>query len=379
MAEGRRTLTDDNHARMSTQRASWHRLVEAETYDYREEKARGLELVARDRMRRAKLAGKDSHAVSEAGRWHKSRAQGARFRFASARNCGNGPRGLQLTCQACGLVTDRPLTCGATLVCLSCRGRLQGKRRELIAEGIRELQRRATLAGLLRTNRKGGRWSHKMVTLTIPHEPHHTIGDRIEVVHRAWPHFLKAFNAWLRTAAPRAEHCSKDAACGSCEACLANWYGSHEWTIGSDERGHPHVHFWFFGPFVDVDVEELWRSALERVGLPWEGYLDIDVQEARNMTKPGGVYELVKYVVKDIAKDGKSFVDAEHFADLYEALDGRRLRRGSAGFIAFCERAKPCACGVVGCRAARIVERRPEAHPSEDVERQAIIAERGPP
>jgi hypothetical protein len=222
---------------------------------------------------------------------------------------------------------------------------------------------RAKVAGLLRKNRRGGRWSDKFITLTIPHVREHTIADRIALVHTAWPHFLKAFNAWLR----EQEHHE-----------FSTWYGAHEWTVGDDERGHPHVQLWFFGPFVDVDVTELWRAALERAGLGepievngrtryrYEGPLDTQVKEARDVK--GGVFELVKYVVKDIVADGE-FVRAELFGELFQALEGRRLRRGSRGFIKLCETPIPCVCGAVECYSTRVAERK---DPIEREEREAI-------
>jgi hypothetical protein len=375
-------------------RIDWLRKVEANTIDHRERKAldfeakaRRLEKCEKGRQAVALARGEavDHRRVAKAGRWHRSRAQGQRFRFSNAINCGASPSMLRVSCGACGNVTDHPLTCGATLACIACRGRLQAERRAQVGNGVRIIERRGKTLGLLRKNRKGGRWSHKFITLTIPHERHHTIGDRIELAHRAWTHFLKSFNGWLRARTVRAPHCSADAKCGTCERCTVTWYGSHEWTVGDDERGHPHVQLWFFGPFVDrEDLSDMWRAALEKAGLGdpvedngrtrfrWEGDVITEVQEAKDAR--GGIYELIKYVVKDIVADGE-FVRAKLYGELFESLDGRRLRRGSKGFIALCETPIPCSCGAVGCYSTKILER---PDPIEAGEREAIERSCGP-
>lgn len=346
-------------------------MVEARTVDYREDKAKALEAEGRRRVKRALHAGHPPSQAALAGRWHKGRANGQRYRFQNAVDCGHGWKELEVTCQACGNVEGVPLTCGASLVCISCRGRLQAKRRWQVGNGQRIVMHRAHRAGLDRSNRKGGRWTDKFITLTIPHLREHEIGDRIDLAHRAWTRWLKAFNAWLRKAAPRGPSCSHKSPCGGCENCLVTWYGSHEWTVGKDERGHPHVQLWFFGPFIDCDVEEMWRRALVKVGLDasmssWEGDVIVRVQKARDVK--GGVYELIKYVVKDIVADGE-FVRPELYAELFENLDGRRLRRGSKGFIQLCEEPAPCDCGESGCWSTRVV---PKTDPVELEEREAI-------
>lgn len=339
---------DDNHARMH-----WLRSVEAKTRDWREDRARALESEARRRERAAKRkAGVTPLEARKAGRWHRARAKGQRYRISNAIDCGTGPKVRQTTCQACGTVEEHPLSCGNTLVCISCRGRLQQKRRAKIGNGLRVVVYRGKVAGLLRRNRKGGRWSDKLVTLTIPHVGEHDIGDRIAIVHRAWTHFLKEWNAWLREAAPHLRR-------------FATWYGSHEWTLGDDHRGHPHVQFWAFCPFVDkLWLQDTWHAALEKAGFSWEGDVNTHIEEAKDVK--GGVFELIKYVVKDIVKDGE-FVAPALFGELLEGLDGRRLRRGSRGFIKMCETPIPCDCGAEKCRSTRIVERAPV-----DEEREAI-------
>lgn len=353
---GREAPADGNHARMH-----WLRAVEARTKSWRDEKARDLENEARRREKAAKRrAGVTPLEVRKAGRWHRARAKGQRYRVQNAIDCGTGPRVRQTTCQACGTVEEHPLSCGNTLVCISCRGALQSKRRAKIGNGLRHVVYRGKVAGLLRANRKGGRWSDKLVTLTIPHVGEHTIADRIAIVHRAWTHFLKRWNEWLRETAPKHRH-------------LATWYGSHEWTLGSDHRGHPHVQFWAFCPFVDKFwLSDTWKEALEKAGFSPEGDVNTDVEEAKKVK--GGVYELIKYVVKDIVADGE-FIAPALYGELLEGLDGRRLRRGSRGFIKACETPIPCDCGAEKCRSTKIIERTTV----ELDEERAAIQGTGPP
>jgi len=240
---------------------------------------------------------------------------------------------------------------------------------------MRVAQDRCKRLGLLRHNRKGGRWDDRFVTLTIPHAAEHSITDRIEIVHQAWPHFLKRFNQWIRDQELRFhEH--------------LHWYGSHEWKLGDDHKGHPHVHFWFIGPYLDhTDVEDWWRAALEKVGFgepverddrprrlvyEYGGPLIVDIKHCEDAR--GGVYELVKYLVKDV--DGGELVGAAEFAEVYEALDGRRLRRASRGFVKLGETPTPCfSCGCVDCFDMRVV-----ARPKPELETPAVVHRgRGPP
>lgn len=340
-------------------RIEWLRRVEALTADFRERKAWEQEAKARVKEHAARKAGMNRKDVRQVGKWHRDRAWGHRYRFENALSCGDGPKVRHLTCEDCGSTNVHALTCSATLVCVRCRGRLQAERREQLKTGVAAIEWRAKRRGLLRRNRKGGRWSHKQVVLTVPHLAEHSIGGRVDLFHKAWTPFLKSFNAWMLELAPRGAFCTRDEPCESCEHCLVTWYGSCEWTVGNDRKGHPHAQLWFFGPFIDKDiVRDLWQAALEKAGLGeprevngrtvyrWEGpVLDVDVQEC----KEGKVntYELAKYVVKDIVKDGE-FIDPAIFAELYEALDMHRLRRGSKGFIKLCETSHPCPdCGAV--------------------------------
>jgi len=220
--------------------------------------------------------------------------------------------------------------------------------------------------------RRGGRHSEKLLTLTLPHLPEHGVRQRIELVKSAWPYFLKSLNAYLRERGESAE-----------------WLRSVEWTLGSDEQGHPHMHVWFFGPWLphkpeDDQVTAWWRKALVHVGFP-RNRLDalmVDLRAVRSgRVDEGGdiVTEVVKYMTKDIVAPGEH-VAPETYAKVYEAFDGRRTLQASRGFMALAD--KPVCCRECGAEASLRVQvaKRPDwakETVSEDCARVDVAT--GPP
>jgi hypothetical protein len=165
-------------------------------------------------------------------------------------------------------------------------------------------------AGVLSKYRKGGRWSEKDFTLTLPDAHPSLCGDdaverRIDVLFDAWPLFLQRLNAHLRKHAfspksldeplsewPKAlireqkvkKDClPKDALRrilrGGVEKPGAEFgvrlltlrvanVRSFEWTPGHDGQGHPHFHVWFWGPFLDTEkLREWWAESLTSCGV----------------------------------------------------------------------------------------------------------------
>jgi len=220
--------------------------------------------------------------------------------------------------------------------------------------------------------------------------PEHSVKDRVELVGKAWTFLLKRFNEWKRDLFPGVCWCFGVEGPHHVYDHI-RWYGSLEWTPGSDDGGHPHVHLWFMGPYLDqFELGEWWRSALEKAGL---GELEPDrrkfvrryrgdlnephIREAKEVR--GGIYELVKYLVKDIMADG-SLIAPERFAQAFEALDGRRLRRGSRGFLKLGETPTPCVgCGVTGCLACSFVEKKDAWISRAQLDTTNSGAPRGPP
>lgn len=182
----------------------------------------------------------------------------------------------------------------------------------------------AEVKGLLRIDRRGGRWSEKLLTLTAPHVVGDTVGERIARVLSAWRLFLKRLNAFLRSIAA---HTS------------SAWFRVFEWTPGNDGKGHPHLHVWFFGPFLEQPMlRDWWATAL--------GVEDaiVDIKEVHDSR--GAAQELIKYLTKDIDANGDK-IAAELYAEVYMALDEKRLTQASRGFMRLAGTGPlPCECGA---------------------------------
>ena len=198
--------------------------------------------------------------------------------------------------------------------------------------------------GLTRRHRPGGAWSEKLLTLTLPHRPRDDVAARIAFVRSAWPHFRRALYEWI------SEH--------DRDSDALHWYAAHEWTVGADRHGHPHIHVWIWCPFLDgAEVTELWRSALEKVGFGelvlvgrrmkfgYEGNLIVDVRRVE--AGAGAVHEVIKYIVKDLEATGEQ-VSPSLYAQVYLTLDGKRTHQGSRGLLKLGDFEARCACGTAG-------------------------------
>jgi len=256
------------------------------------------------------------------------------------------------------------MRCGVGILCLHCRGKLASTRRARVERARENVVRAGRRRGLCNRSRPNGAWTEKLVTLTLPHDPSLGVGDRIEIVfRRAWKHFRRHFKTWLQTV----DHAGDQ----------VRWYMAKEWTAGSDRKGHPHIHFWFWGPFIDRDIVcDIWRDALERAGFGelalvgrkfrhvYDGDLIVDVKKLR--PGKGGMYEVVKYIVKD--REAGELVDPALFAEVYEALDGMRTQQGSKGFLQLGDLEARCDCGE-RCFHVRVVDIPPKGTQSEHRER----------
>lgn len=224
-------------------------------------------------------------------RWHDQRARGQEARFSKLAHCG-----ARLRVARCGWCSEDgkqvPDGCGVGRLCGRC-AILQAKRRRarfgrargrVIAEAKRH--------GLTRQHRRGGRYTEKMLTLTVPHvttegleararelaghacSPERswkerkraearrkaaaslaalgTVRARVELLWRAWPRFRRALVAHLEL---RAEH---------------TWTKLHrafEWTPGGDALGHPHFHLWMWCPYLDARaLAAMWTEAILDAG-----------------------------------------------------------------------------------------------------------------
>lgn len=296
---------------------------------HREERAKHFDDRARRRERAARIAGLKESDVLDAGRWSRDRARGQRERPERVQEC-RKTRVVRISCGACNAVTEHPGRCRVALFCVSCRGKIASEKRARFHRARLVVLDTASAAGLLSHDRCGGRYSEKLVTLTAPACVDASIRGRIDIVRDAWKYFLKDFNGWLRE-----RDANRD----------AHWFRNFEWTPGADHRGHPHIHFWFFGPYLPRDfIETWWLDALRCVGRPVAKVI-VDIRAVTD--GESGANEVIKYITKDITEDGEK-IDPELFAEVYAALDGARTTQASRGFLKLGHREACClTCGTI--------------------------------
>ena len=350
-------------------------------------------------VNRAELV-EDMREAIASRKWHERRERGQRERFDKVRACGS--RFMVARCQ-CGAGTGRkgeirmvPEGCGVRRVCQRCdthgaiarRARFGRARGRCFVDGDRY--------GLRRRFRKGGAYTEKMLTLTVPHfgladaRPckrgegvrelaRDDLHARIVALWLAWPKFNRRVVEHLRERGE--DHFA--------------WHRSFEWTPAVDGIGHPHFHVYWFSPFVHIDlIRQWWADALREVG--WrvdyaDGVYDegltvgrrkvrqrdsivVHLKKLREMNADA-VRELMKGGHRsaltmsriDLAPgerpygsagidgfayaEGWTLADVEEFcspdvrARLYMALEGRRLTQASAGFFLDDEPAVCACCG----------------------------------
>lgn len=334
--------------------------------------------------------------------WHKHRAGGQTTRFARVRLC--GARIVVASCKGCG--DERkpmPEGCGVTRVCPRCA--LQGakERRMRFGRARGTVLYKAMRAGLTRKNRHGGRYTEKMLTLTVPHVTRaectgfvgkHARDDthaRILALFKAWPIFLRFMNrAWRARG----------------EDGFVKHHRAFEWTPGGDRIGHPHFHVYLWSPFIPASgrdnlVRSWWAHALRKVGVPVKvdrDGRDVVVTELRmvrdfnahmveelikggrreaialsrlDVFGPGGT-DVYDYADGWTIGDVHDFCAADVVARLYMALEGRRLAQASRGFFGD---DPPLECACCGSPFFRV---RFEARVDRDVSKPEAD-ERGPP
>ncbi len=325
---------------MNADRKEWLRQVGEATAPYRESRA-----LAHDRRAAAlrRLRRVDPARVPETTpRWHEARAAGQRHRIARVEGC-HQTAILVRSCQGCGTESHRMLSCGAGLLCASCRTRTNQRLRSRFTRSrgvaLREAQRRGLLVGF-------SRWTEKLITLTVPHQEHGLPMPpqrRVALLRDAWTRLLRALNRGPFSACPRT-------------GVKPSWYRVTEWTPGSDRFGHPHIHLWSICPWIDRTwLVSAWRDALAAAGYAWsdgaQPVVDVRAARPRNGRSDDSIaLELIKYMTKDL--DSGGLVDPVLYALVYALFDGSRRTQGSSGFVARGEAERvvvPCSCGHVGC------------------------------
>jgi len=355
----------------SFERAAWQRVIESSTRPHRLRQALRHEAEARS----AKAEGEPTKAL-----WHERRARGQVRRFDQVRDCGSTE--LLVRCEACGHEVKRmEIRCGVHRLCVTCRG----ARAELCRARFRAGRARAIARAdrLLHGWQRGGRWSEKFVTFTLPHSG--DVARDLKTLPQAW----RIFRGRLF------EHLRKDRHVPDDDMALVAFVRVIEVTPGRAHDGHAHLHVYILAPFLlKVLLRHLWGETLTRFGyeVPTEpidevyaGLAGLELQQATAWlrTRRGAngraleaVYapiidleeaygdverELVKYLIKDAELlDGTMFlVDPELFARIYEGLEGVRTIVTSRGF--FPNRHGTCACEKCGSQNVSRERAKPKA------------------
>ncbi len=232
-------------------------------------------------------------ALKASAKWHGQRSHGQRARFETVRHCGEG--GIEIRCAACqGYTRGISLGCQVGRLCVPCRERASGPIRQEFARARVSVLAEGRRRSWNRVGRRGGVYTEKFLTLTVPHRGAPGCGvencvcavcldaveRRITVLFGAWRRFSMKWKLWLR----RRYKC---ATCGAAEgltcrdvggkACKSHkgreehveWMRAFEWTGGkSDSLGHPHFHLWAYCPYLpDGLARSWWALALEQEGV----------------------------------------------------------------------------------------------------------------
>ncbi|RYZ01662.1 MAG: hypothetical protein EOO73_34845 [Myxococcales bacterium] len=300
----------------------WLRQMGELTAAHRAAKAAKLTRLAKQRLWADRAAGYTDAYAKGSGDWYRARARGQAERIERVAEC--GAETLEITCAGCGQKHERRSACLVHLLCVPCKAFVASKKRTVFRRA-----REVTVAAVAKRGLLKGwnRWSEKFLSLTTPHFPNQSIPERIYCVLRAWGRFLRRLNKhWLDQKVKSAE-----------------FFRVHEWTIGDDLLGHPHLHVWLLCPYLEKDeLQAWWGQALADVtGEPGALRAIVDIREATS----GVDQELIKYMTKDIMPDG-SKVPPELYAEVYKALDGHRNTQASKGFMGKAKQAaRACECG----------------------------------
>lgn len=328
-------------------------------------------------------------------KWHSDRARGQDERFKRVAECGKEERGI-LRCSHCktealdknGRLIIVPKACGATLLCVSCRGRRIAKNRKRFSASrvaaLHAVRHKRLGPGQVRSNPIAERF----LTLTCPHIP---IDAGIVLVNED--------TGESRTlVGPEAQAYLVRTAYRSFQNSLRNRWRKHpglglvryvrvlEATTGKDELGHVHIHVWLLSPWVRVQsIRALWGKSLVKAGFPmthWPEHAFKEKDELLSELERAGdddayawakrvlprkkipwprvhikriearekhatvegidlAHELIKYLCKDL-DDELVLMHPGLFAAVYRGLDSGRLITASRKF--WVKQHSECAC-----------------------------------
>lgn len=361
-------------------------------------------------------------------KWHKGRDNGQKYRFRKLSQCGT--RVMIAQCKACES-TRRAVAegCGISRLCAECSLRNAKKRRGRFGRARARVSLELARLGYVQSRRRqktrtpGGRWSDKMITLTVPHFLLSHVEDgaellafgkadavdatmaRIYAVRAAWPRFARMLARWFKLGGTLKKPKLYDVPRPAIAVPLPDgtfapppMHRAFEWTIGGDGLGHPHFHLWLIAPFIpETTLQKIWRDALRAVGVPLEkdAYVRVRIQHFRDFDG-AAVGELIKGGNRKALEwsrlfkhgpsnafeyaDGWTIAEAleearpDVVASLYMALEGARLTQASRGFFLEDEPAACETCKAQGCWHVRF-----EPKPADEFEEErAAIAREAP-
>lgn len=364
----------------------------------------------------------DTRELAARVRWYEGRAGAQMTRFDAVRSCGSAV--LNVSCRMCReSLTEEPIPCrcGVARVCASCAEEKDQKRRERIAAARERAIIEGTAAGVMCPHRRGGAFSEKMLTLTVPHflrdecrEVYDDAGERkkdvlsettgfglntdvaarVAALRLAWPRFVRIVRRALKRSDPEG-------------AKQFAYYRFFEWTRGHDGLGHPHFHVYLFSPWLDAKwLARVWASCLDAVGAPlpsrcaWcpsdgvgpcaRAHVSLDIRmlygfnygTLRELVKSGDRKLVVERLGELWGADAPGMAPVRYMSgwkmadafsslgsaeleadevnvqrDLFIATEGRRLWQGARGFLVPLPDAQ-CEC----CGAARWTDRHGRTH-----------------
>jgi hypothetical protein len=360
--------------------------------------------------------------------WHAGRARGQRERFFDLQRCGDG--WADITCKCCEKENAkdggnrgrrrRKVGCSVNRACVACRDRRANHRRAIFWRARADVLDECRSRGLLRNKRRGGRWSEKDFTLTLPDAAitgKYATERRIKILFKAWRTFTRRMSRHFR----ERPHMPFDAL--TRKRLAPWWHAAFEITPGADGFGHAHWHVWFVGPWIrQDDIRKWWAEALrkEGIGVAAEDLIKPVLREVRCHSIVSEVYkgsERIKLVPKEtknkrgaarrrqaedsdqrphhvdyiegwsistVGKKGKPNMSANTQARVYMALEKRRTVRCTRGFLMRGYKANACpACGnawfVTNAATGEVVPAMQATVTTWRSPRWEAPAERGPP
>lgn len=280
--------------------------------------------------------------------WHRSREVGQGERFNRVRRCGE-PMAEMVSDSGRSFVLTR--RCDCWRVCASCLRR----RRMALIEGLRDAEKRVRVERKRQLSRAyagpEGRWSAKLVTLTVPHSG--SARTDAKALATAWAELSRRWTT----------HLKKDRGAEKSPV----WVRALE-VAPNENGGHAHLHVWYVGPFIEhAWLRTTWGDILESKGVrcprePWESAMGKAVDQrarvwCRTMRgRNGRERESLPWPVVDVrsaydsgagsyaakvgvqlyvakgAKGEPQRMEAVHAAVIYEAFEGRRAFQWARGW-----------------------------------------------